>query len=262
MEQKSFFSNTQNQILGTLALLMVIIALGAYATYTFKQAENIYGSNTIMVTGEGEVTAVPDIGQFSFMVMAKGKDAILARTETNTKTNEILAFLKEQGVAEVDIKTENYTMYPTYEWVQKPCPVGTFCQGESVQDGFEISQTIMVKVRDLEKAGELLAGAGDKGATNLSNLQFTIDDPSVLEDAARVEAIANAKAKADMLARELGVRIVKMVSFYEEENYLQPYYGNGMGGDMMMAKEGNVSPEIPTGENVTKSRVSITYQIK
>lgn len=263
--ETTFFSNKNNRLLGALALLMLIVALGAYAQYTFKQAEYLYsGPTTISVTGEGEVTAIPDIGKFSFSVMAEGADAVKAREESNTKANDIIAFLKEKGVEEKDIKTESYNLSPKYKYEQKPCPIGSYCPLEQIQDGFEVMQIISVKVRNIDLAGDLVAGAGDKGATNLSGLEFTIDDTSVLEDEARKEAIADAKAKAEVLAKELNVELERMVGYYEEENGGPvPYYG--MGGDMMVKtamEESSVSPDIPVGENTTKSRVTITYQIK
>ncbi len=263
--ETTFFSNKNNRLLGALALLMFIIALGAYTQYTFKQSEYLYsGPTTISVIGEGEVSAIPDIGKFSFSVMAEGVDAIKAREVSNTKTNDVLAFLKEKGVEEKDIKTESYSLYPKYKYEQRPCPVGSYCPGDQVQDGFEVMQTISVKVRNIDLAGDLVAGVGDKGATNLSGLEFTIDDTSVLKEEARKEAIADAKAKAEVLAKELNVRLERMVGYYEDENGGPvPYYG--MGEDMMVKtamETAPASPDLPVGENVTKSRVTITYQIK
>ncbi len=262
--ETTFFSNPQNRILGSLALVMALIALAAYSFYTFKQTEYMYaGPTTISVSGEGEVTAVPDIGQFSFSVIASGADATVAREAANTKTNEIIAFLKEKGVEEKDIRTDSYNLYPKYKYETKPCPMGSFCPSEQVEDGFEVSQSITVKVRNLDSVGELVAGAGDRGATNLSSIQFTIDDTSNLKSEARILAIADAKEKAEVLAKELGVRLEKMVGYYEDEGYAQPYYG-GMGGDMMVktAMESSVVPDMPVGESVTKSKVTITYQVK
>src|SRR3989344_4935888 len=127
-----------------------------------------------------------------------------------------------------------------------PCIAGMYCPGEQVQDGFEVNQTILVKVRNLETAGALLGLVGDKGATNISGLSFTI---------------ADAKAKAEVLANNLGVRLTKMVGYYEDEGYPVPYYG--MGGDMMVKQEmSSVTPDLPTGENITTSRVTLTFQVK
>ena len=75
--------------------------------------------------------------------------------------------------------------------------------------GYEVRQSTTVKVRDTAKAGDFLAGVGEKGANEVSSLNFTFDDPDQVQDEARNEAIADAKAKADVLAKQLGVRIVR-----------------------------------------------------
>ncbi len=263
--QNTFFSLPRNQVLGSVALAMVVLALGVYSLYTWKQSQYIYsGPTTISVTGEGEVSAIPDIGTFSFSVEAEGKDATTAQNESATKMNAVLAYLKEKGVEDKDVKTENYNLYPKYKYEQRPCPVGSYCPGEQVQDGFTVSQTVTVKVRQLEASGELISGVGEKGATNISGLSFTIDDSTALEDEARIAAIKDAKAKAKELAEQLGVKLEKMVGYYEENGggYPVPYYG--LGGDMMAKAEmeQSVAPDMPTGENVTKSRVTLTYQVK
>lgn len=260
---KTFFSFTYNRLLASLALIMVVVALGAYANYALKQAEYFYsGPTTISITGDGEVVGVPDIGTFSFSVTEAGVDASSAQEASGTKINDILSALKEGGVEEKDIKTENYSLYPKYKYETAPCFPGSYCPGEQVQDGFEVSQTIIVKVRDLTKAGALLAVAGEKGATNISGLSFTIDDPEVLKAQARTLAIENAKAKAAELAEDLNVRLVKMVGYYEEQPGTIPYYG--VGGDMMARSEEAAfsAPQLPTGENTTTSKVTITYQVK
>lgn len=260
----TFFSFTYNRLLASVALLMVVVALGAYANYALKQSQYLYsGPTTISVSGDGEVVGVPDIGTFSFSVTEAGVDASTAQEASGTKINEILTALKEAGVEEKDIKTENYSLYPKYKYETEACFPGAYCPGEQVQDGFEVSQTIVVKVRDLTKAGALLALSGEKGATNISGLSFTIDDPETLKAEARTLAIENAKVKAAELAEDLDVRLVKMIGYYEEDGGVTPYYDSRMGGDMMMAEQSAFSaPSVPTGENTTTSRVTITYQVK
>lgn len=261
---QSFFSTQRNRNLGTLALVALVVALISYAYYTVKQANYMYmGPTTISVSGEGEVMAIPDIGQFSFSVTASGTDATLAQDASAQKINDIVTFLKESGVEEKDIKNSGYNMYPQYRYEQAPCRVGGYCPGEQVQDGFEVSQTISVKVRDTKNSGTLISGVGEKGATNISGMEFTIDDTTKLKDEARAIAIKNAKEKAKVLAKDLDVRLVDMVGYYEDENTPTPYYGYGMGGDAMMKTESApVVPVMPEGENSVKSRVTITYQVK
>ncbi len=204
--------------------------------------------------------AKPDIGQFSFSVRAEGDDAAAAQEQSATAMNEILAYLTEAGVAEADVKTTGYYLNPKYVYEDRICPAGSFCPpGSPVADGFEVSQSIEVKVRDLDSSGELIAGVGERGATDISSLQFTIDDESNLKAQARDEAIADAKAKAEVLADSLGVRIVRMIGYYEEEFY-PPYYA----ADMAMERSavGGMAPSVPTGENSISSNVNITYEIR
>lgn len=260
----NFFSSSYNRALATLALVVLVLALGSYAYYTVQQAKYMYmGPTTVSVTGEGEVMAKPDIGKFSFSVIEEGVDAATAMQSSGTKINDILAAIKEAGVEEKDIKTDYYNLSPKYKYESRPCPVGNYCPGEEVADGFEVVQNISVKVRDLDKIGALLALVNEKGATNISSLEMTIDDTNVLKAEARTLAIAQAKEKAEALAAELNVKLVKMVGYYEDENNSpEPYYG--MGGDSMMRmSEASFSaPEVPVGENTTVSRVTLTYEIR
>jgi len=261
--ETGLFNSSRNQTLGTLVLIMLIIALGAYVHYTLRQAKYLYtGPVTISVNGEGEVMAVPDIGQFSFAVTASGEDAATAQSESANKMNAVLDFLKNEGVEEKDIKTESYNMYPKYRYEPRPCPAGSFCPNEQVFDGFEVSQTVSVKVRDIQNAGVLIANVGDLGATNISGLNFTIDDTDRLMEEARVQAIADAKAKAKVLSDELGVRFVEMVGYHENDGYYpMPYFGRG--GDMVeMGVKDMMAPSLPTGENVVRSQVTITYKVR
>lgn len=258
----SFFSTNYNRFLATLVLLALVLALGAYAYHSVIESKYMYsGPTTISVYGEGEVMAVPDIGTFSFSVTETGDEAAIAQEASATKVNEIIEALKAAGVEDKDIKTEYYNLYPKYRYEERFCAVGMYCPGEQVPDGFEVTQTIAVKVRNLDDAGSLLSLVGERGATNISSLQFTIDDTDVLKEEARNLAIADAKAKAKTLADELDVHLVKMMGYYEEDQSY-PYYGKG--GDMM---EQSVTASfdtasLPTGENTTTSRVTITYQVR
>ncbi len=263
MENK-FFDQSRNQVLGSLALGMVVVALAVYSLYTWKMSDNLYyGPTTISVTGEGEVNAVPDIGEFSFTVTGKGEDASGAQADSTKKMEAIMTYLKEAGVEEKDIKTEYYNLYPKYRYEEQPCRVGMYCPpGEPIEDGFEVTQTVRVKARAIDKAGDLIAGVGGQGATNLSGLSFTIDDTSALKDEARTAAIEDAKAKANVLAKQLGVRIVEMTGYYEDEGYYPPAPYYGMGGDMAMEAKAYDEAIVPTGENTVTSQVTITYMVR
>ncbi|MBY0538224.1 SIMPL domain-containing protein [Patescibacteria group bacterium] len=252
-----------NQLLITLVLVGFVVALGSYAFVTLKQQAQWGGPTTINVSGTGEVMATPDIAQFSFSVRGEGADAAAAQAKSAEVINAVTAYLKENGIEDKDIKTEGYNMNPKYKFEQKPCLIGSYCPpGEQIPDGFEVYQTITVKVRVIDKAGTLLSGIGDKGATDISGLTFTIDDDEALKDEARKLAIEDAQAQAEILADSLDVKIVKMISYYEDSP-MEPMYGGGMMGVPMSAKaEMAPTPNIPTGENKTVSNVTITYEVK
>lgn len=263
---QSYFQKNYVQALVTLVLVGIIAGATAYTYYTFKLAEGAYtGEVTINVRGEGEVTAIPDIGTFTFGVQAEGADANEAQANNTEAMAAVVDFLQAEGVAEEDIKTANYNLNPKYRYEERVCTSGSYCPpGERVIDGYEVFQNVTVKVRELDQAGTLIAGAGERGATNISQLQFTIDDETVLEQEARTKAIADAKVKAKQLAADLGLELGKVVGFYEETgDYPKMYegYGGAMEERAVMSMDAAAPATLPTGENEVRSVVSITYEL-
>ena len=243
----------------------ILQAVGTYKENKFIGTDEI--GSTISFSGEGEVFAVPDVASFGFSVTEESSTATQAQEDSATKINAILGYLDEQGIKEKDIKTTNYNVYPRYEWRDEnpalsvsysyPRPGGT-----RVLVGYEVNQTITVKVRETEKAGTILSGVGELGATNISGLNFTIDDEDELKREARKLAIKDAKDKASELSRDLGVKLIRIVSFNESGAY--PQYDKVMFAmeDMEMGVGGAVTPEIPMGENKITSNITITYEIR
>ena len=261
--EKGFFTTQPGRGLGVLALVLVCIALVSYAYANFKQTSYLNDiPASITVDGEGEVLAIPDIGQFTFSVRAEAETAEAAQEASGTAMNEILAYLTESGIAETDVKTQNYNLWPQYQFVEQICPVGEFCPPrERVQTGFEVNQSVSVKVRDTDTAGAIIAGIGERGATNISGLDFTIDDIEVLQAEARELAIADAKAKAKVLAEQLGVKITRLVSYYENGGgYYEPQFERSFALSAEASDFGG--PSLPTGEESTRSSVSLTFEIK
>jgi len=262
-------SHLRTAILAAVVLLAVFLGiktLGETMSLRYVGA-GVMPANTITVSGEGEVFAVPDIAEFTFSVVSLKPTVAAAQEEATTKMNAVSAYLKDAGIAEKDIRTTGYNVYPQYDYETVSCPVGVYCPGggKQVLRGYEVRQTTTVKVRDTAKAGDLLAGVGGAGATEVSSLNFTFDDVNVVQDEARNEAIADAKEKAEVLARQLGVKLVRVVSFNESSGgYPSPLYARdvayGMGGaESTVAQK---APDISTGENKVTSNVSVTYEIR
>ena len=249
-------------IAGLLIAFLAIQVLAGVMGLRYIGA-GIAPGNTISVSGYGEAMAVPDIATFSFSVTSEKLTVAAAQADATQKANATLAYLKSAGIDEKDIQTSDYSVNPQYDYVQRACVGGICPGGEQVLRGYQVRQTTTVKVRDTEKAGDLLGGVGTTGATEVSGLQFTFDDPDQVEDEARMEAIADAKAKANELARQLGVSIVRVVSFSESGSGM-PYplaYGRG-GMEGVQSSMDAKAPEISVGQNKVTSRVSVTYEIR
>lgn len=249
--------------LGMLALFLLVGTLSGLKSYHYI-GSGVAASNTISVSGDGEVFAVPDTATFSVTVQETAKDVKTAQDTATKKSNDIIAYLKTGGVDEKDIQTTDYSVNPQYQYSQGVCPQSGYCPpGKQVLTGFQVSQTLTVKVRDTKKAGDLLAGVGSRGASSVSGLSFTVADQDALEAQARDKAITKAKAKADVLAASLGVEIVRVVGFSEGGGGGPIYYAKsmavGMGGG---GPDAAPAPEIPVGQNKITSNVTVTYEIR
>lgn len=262
--KESFFQSKQMRILAALALFMFILALGSYASLNFQKIDFLNPAPaTISVTGEGEVFAVPDIGQFSFSVLAENEDAAVAQETSGTKINDILGYLSEQGIEDKDIKTTYYNLSPKYKWIPRTdCDLFGNCGSERVQDGFQVTQTISVKIRDTKTSGAIIAGVGERGATNISSLDFTIDDTDLLKAEAREMAVADARVKAEALAEQLGVDIVRLASYSEGGGYYQSVYETKAMALALDEATGFGGAEMPVGEESMKVQINVVYVVR
>lgn len=252
-------------VLIMLALFLLVYTIGGVQKLRYIGA-GIAPTNTISVSGMGEVFAKPDTGEFSFTVNEMGKDVSEAQEKSTTKSNDIVAYLKGEHISEDDIKTTDYSVNPRYEYSREICAADGYCPpAKQTIIGYEVSQTITVKVRDTQKAGTLLSGVGSRGVSYVSGLSFTVADEDVLKAQARDKAIAQAKDKAEALARSLGVSVVRVVSF-NEDTYGGPIlYGKAERSMVAMDVATPAvapAPEVPVGQNKVTSNVTVTYEIR
>lgn len=248
-------------------LWIVLIVLAIFLTVEiFGALKDLRGINpaynSISVSGVGEAVSIPDVASFSFGVSVDAKMVSDAQTQVTEKMDAILSGLEALGIEEKDVKTTNYSVWPKYTYEPTVCTLNFCPPSRQIADGYTVSHNVSVKIRKTEEAGQALALVGEKGATDLSGISFTIDDPDKILDEARAEAIKDAKEKAKMLSKELGVRLVRVVSFYDNTGGgPTPYYAEGMGGDMVKTTMAS-APTIPTGENKVMVNVTVTYEIR
>lgn len=228
-------------------------------------AQNELLMNTITVTGEGEVKAVPDIAVIDISISKEAETASLATEKLNEDITKVLSYLSEKGVAENDIKSEYGGIQPKYGreniyCMTYPCP----SQNAKII-AYTATQNINIKVRVADDANTIRTGLADLGITNISGPVFSVDDKDALIDQARTLAIEDAKTKAKKLSKDLGVRLGRVVGFYEEGDNMYPmdYASRSMsayGGDMEIMKI--EAPNLPKGEDKIISKVSVTFRIK
>lgn len=268
---RRFFNDTKFAIacgicgfLTVAFFLCIFLLVKTVNEVTPESPADYYNSVTLM--GRGEVLATSDIASFNFQVMETAESVEAAQNVATQKVNNIIAKLKERGIEDKDIKTTSYNVSPKYEWQSQVCPVGQICpEGRSVIVGYNVSQSVDVKVREVDQAGDLLTMIGQEQVSYVSNLQFSIDDEENLKAEARAKAITNAKAKAAELEKQLGVKLDDIISFYEEDDRypmydayrMESYAVDGMGGASVKS-----SPDLPTGENTVSVNVSVTFKIE
>lgn len=253
-------SFTHKLLTTLLAILMVyaIVWVGSEIRNNIREFTRIGRAeapiSAITVDGVGKVTAAPTTGTITVGLTTEGTDVAATQAKNTEKMNRIIAAVKELGIADADIQTTNYSINPSYDYRAGAAPRIT---------GYSVDQTVSVKLHDLTKANAVLAKAGELGANRVSGPDFSIDDREAMKAQARAKAIAQAKEKMAVLARDLGVRPVRILSFNESEGGFPPpiYYGReaslSVGGP-----EPVPPPKIETGTLDVSVGVSITFEIE
>lgn len=238
-----------------LIVLSILAAVYAYAEFKTLRYIGLAPQNTITISGEGKVSAVPDIARITVTVRESGKTAKEAQDKVVKKWAAASASMTSLKIADTDIKTVSYTTQPRYYYP---------ANGRALIDGYDAVQTTEIKVRKTDDAGKVLEMVAAAGINEVSGPDFTIDDVTKLSEEAREKAIADAKKKAEKLADQLGVDLVRIVSFSEGGNAVYMPYDKEMMAmsSRSMPASAPITPDLNTGEQEIKSNVTITFEIK
>lgn len=256
---------TIKSAVGALTLLIMLIAV--FFVIKIADGFNVVDTdsqNTITVEGDAEVFSAPNIATVSFSVRDENLDLVKAQEGAETKVSAALDAIKALGIEEKDVQTTYYNASPRYEWDNKCGQYG--CEtGDRKLVGYEVSETVTVKVRDLSKASSVIGSLGTAKVTDIQGPSFDIENRDELMQQARKEAIKEAKEKAKVLADELGVNLGHIVQYYDSNSagYPVPMYAKAE-MDMAVSNQAGsaVAPTIVAGENRIYSQVSIVYKIK
>jgi hypothetical protein len=211
---------------------------------------------TLSVSGNGQVTMVPDIAYVTLGVKTDAADAKTAVESNNVQTESLADALLTFGIEAKDIQTTNFSIYSWDDYNKPLNDNGTPAKTYTVEN------SVFVTVRDISRMGELLATAVDSGANNIWGIQFDVADKSQALSDARERAVANAAAQAQELAGLAGVELGEIVSISSYGGgYPTPYgYGFGGGGAAEAASVSNVP--VSPGLLVITIDVSVVYEIK
>lgn len=237
-------------VLGLLSLFLLVLVISTAVDINEKARET---ENTITISEKGTVYVKPDLAITAASVVTEKTTVEAAMAENTAKMNAVIEAMKEEGIEEKDLKTAAFSIYPRYEWQEK---TQFYPAGRRVLAGYEVRQSLEIKIRDMEKIGQIIERAAGAGANQLSDLQFTVDDQDKVKKEAREQAIEKAKSKAKELASQLGVSLIR-ISNFSEYGASPIYYGL----ERAVAEE-SAAPQIEVGENKIEVTVSITYDIK
>ena len=166
------------------------------------------------ISATGTVSRVPDLAIISAGVVTKSTTATGAIADNATRMERVRAALKRAGIADKDIQTSSINLNPDYRYENNQPPVLT---------GYQASNNVSVKFRDIRSSGKILDALVAEGANQINGPSLTIDKPEGAYDEARVKAIAAGRARAELYARSLGMRVVRLVSVSEGGgNYPRP----------------------------------------
>ena len=242
-----------NFILATLGIL----AVAAIVIVTVMMALKANDQDRFSVTGSGTVYAKADIANLEVgLKTGVKKTAAEATTDSTNKMNAIIGAVKSLNIEEKDIKTSGYSLNPVYNWTEN--------KGQELI-GYEVSQNITLKIRDLAKIGDIIAKTTEQGANQIGSISFTIDDEYELKNQARELAIEKAKEKAMLIAEQSGMKLGKIKSVYENSNpIISPisYTNAKMEFAADSASGGLAAPSIQSGQNEIKVEVTLSYEVK
>lgn len=207
----------------------------------------------IWVTGEGTVSVVPDIAVVSLGVEAQAGTVAEAQQQAAEAMEAVTAALDGHGIAEKDIKTRHFSIYPVKRWQDD----------EEILIGYRVRNMVTVKIREVDDTGVIMDAVAAAGGdyTRIESISFTVDDPEEYYEEVREKAMEDAEAKAEQLAKLSGVSLGKPTYINEGDIYF-PVSGDFYRGEAIPAPAPAVTTSISPGEDEIQLTVQVVYSIE
>jgi hypothetical protein len=235
-------------LLAALLLGATIMPAAAAAQQTTVVTPPIAGTR-LDISATGDATRVPDIAIVSAGVVTRAPTATGALEQNGAKMERVRQALKRAGIAERDIQTSNISLNPEYRYVENQAPQLV---------GYTASNQLNVRFRDIRSTGRILDALVAEGANQINGPTLTIDKPEAALDEARAKALAVGRARADLYARSLGMRVVKLISVSESGGYAVP----PPRPVMMMERSAAAGTAIDPGEQKLEVTLAMSYELQ
>ena len=208
---------------------------------------------TIHVTGSGSVTGEPDIASLDIGVSVEKESVAEAREEAASAMTALIAALQANNVDEKDVKTENFSIHPQYDYTDDG----------RVLRGYRVNNTVRAKVRDLTTLSDVIDDAATAGGNSIviNSIQFMIDDTTPLQAQARSLAVKDAEAKAQTLAKASGVRLGEPITITESTYFEGPPIPFAT-AEAAFDDAARSSTPIAPGELAVTVNVAVVYEIE
>lgn len=238
-----------------IVLIGVILLAGIITVAILRDRIVNQQFKSVTITGQGKLYYNPDLAIVTLGVqidkVAKPEEAL---NQLNAKVNEIIKAVKVVGVGDAEIQTQNYSLYPQYDYKDNISTVS----------GYNANEQLVIKIvgydQDQDKLSRVIAAAGKAGANQINNLVFDASNLNDLKQQARVKAIEDAKGKSAILAETAGVKLKEVIGWYENftGSITYDYYAKGgMGAGGM-----DTAPQVPAGSREIIVEVGVTYSLK
>ena len=240
----------RNALIGALMLGALSWTAPAAAQQQATITQSIAGTR-LDLTATGEVTRVPDVAVISAGVVSRAPTASAALQDSANRMERVLAALKRAGVAERDIQTSSVNLNPEYRYPENQSPQLV---------GYTATNQLTIRFRDIRNSGKILDALVAEGANQINGPSLTIDKPEAALDEARAKAIAEGRARAELYARSMGLRVVRVVSVSESGGYAVPPPAPPM--PMAARAYDSAETKIVPGEQKLQVSLAMTFELQ
>ena len=232
-----------------MSAMSLLVPAATTAQVTTNLTQPISGTR-LDISATGEVTRVPDIATISAGVTTQATTAVDAISQNAARMERVRAALKRAGIADRDIQTASINLSPQYKYGDNQPPLLT---------GYQASNQLSVRFRDIRASGKILDALVAEGSNQISGPNLSIERPEAALDEARGKAVASARARADLYARALGMRVVRVISVSESGGYSPPQPMPYMVARTQMAE---AKTSVDPGEQQLQINVAMTFELQ